>query len=358
MSGGVDSSTVAALLKEQSYDVVGITLQLYDNSQTTQKNSLKSNKTCCAGVDILDAKSVAEIFDFPHYVLNYESLFRESVINDFADSYLRGETPIPCIRCNQSVKFKDLLKVAKDLGADALATGHYVQRKIGNQGAELHKAIDSNKDQSYFLFTTTKDQLDFLRFPLGSNTKEQTRKEATRLGLSIADKPDSQDICFVPDGDYAKVIAKIRPSSFKQGNIIDLQGKILGTHNGIINYTIGQRRGLGIAHQDPLYVVKIDALKHQVIVGVEADLQKQKFMIKDLNWLVNEELLPEPILAFVKLKSSHEGLEAKITLSKDKLTAMVELFESTKLIAIGQACVIYHNSKVLGGGWICNEDLQ
>ena len=349
MSGGVDSSTVAALLKEQGYDVIGITLQLYDSSKTTSKN----NKTCCAGADILDAKSVAEEFNFSHYVLNYESLFRESVIDDFADSYLRGETPIPCIRCNQSVKFKDLLKVAKDLGADALATGHYVQRKIGENGVELHKAIDANKDQSYFLFATTKDQLDFLRFPLGGNSKEQTRKEAIRLGLKIADKPDSQDICFVPDGDYAQVISKIRPSAFKQGNIIDLQGNILGTHNGIINYTIGQRRGLGIANSDPLYVVKIDAITNQVIVGLEADLQKQKLLIKELNWLADENLLIEPIFASVRLRSSQKEVEAKIMVSEDKKTAQIELFKPTRLITTGQACVIYQDFRVLGGGWIC-----
>jgi tRNA-uridine 2-sulfurtransferase len=357
MSGGVDSSTVAALLKEQGYDVVGVTLQLYDHGQAISKGS----KTCCAGLDILDAKEVAEKLGFPHYVLNYESLFRESVIDDFADSYLRGETPIPCIRCNQSVKFKDLLKVAKDLNADVLATGHYVQRKIGKDGAELCKAIDEGKDQSYFLFATTKDQLDFLRFPLGGWTKAETRKEAIRLGLTIADKPDSQDICFVPDGDYAKVIAKIRPSAFKNGEIVDLKGKVLGTHNGIINYTIGQRRGLGISNQDfqgkPIYVVKIDAAKNQVIVGLEDDLQKQKFTIKELNWLADENLLSKPILASVRLRSSQKEVEAKISVNNDKTTATVELFSPTKLIAPGQACVIYQDEVVLGGGWIVGEEL-
>jgi tRNA-specific 2-thiouridylase len=351
MSGGVDSSTVAALLKEQGYDVVGVTLQLYDHGQAISKGS----KTCCAGLDILDAKQVAEKLGFPHYVLNYESLFRESVIDDFADSYLRGETPIPCVRCNQSVKFKDLLKVAKDLNADVLATGHYVQRK----GNMLCKAIDEGKDQSYFLFATTKEQLDFLRFPLGGWTKEKTREEAIRLGLAIADKPDSQDICFVPDGDYAKVIAKIRPSAFKNGEIIDLHGKVLGTHSGIINYTIGQRRGLGISHQDPqgkpIYVVKIDAAKNQIIVGLENDLQKQKFKIKELNWLADENLLLKPILASVRLRSSQKEVGAKIIVNEDKTTATVELFSPTKSITPGQACVIYQDDIVLGGGWICNE---
>ena len=274
---------------------------------------------------------------------------------------MRGETPIPCIRCNQSVKFKDLLKVAKDLNADVLATGHYVQRKIGKDGAELCKAIDEGKDQSYFLFATTKDQLDFLRFPLGGWTKAETRKEAIRLGLTIADKPDSQDICFVPDGDYAKVIAKIRPSAFKNGEIVDLKGKVLGTHNGIINYTIGQRRGLGISNQDfqgkPIYVVKIDAAKNQVIVGLEDDLQKQKFTIKELNWLADENLLSKPILASVRLRSSQKEVEAKISVNNDKTTATVELFSPTKLIAPGQACVIYQDEVVLGGGWIVGEEL-
>jgi len=349
MSGGVDSSTVAALLKEQGYDVVGITMQLYDHGPVISKG----NKTCCAGLDILDAKKVAEKLGFPHYVLNYESLFRESVIDDFADSYLRGETPIPCIRCNQGVKFKDLLKVAKDLNADVLATGHYVQRKINKDGIlQLCKAVDTGKDQSYFLFATTKEQLDFLRFPLGGWTKEKTRQEAIRLGLMIADKPDSQDICFVPDGDYAKVIAKIRPSAFKNGEIIDLQGKVLGIHNGIINYTIGQRRGLGISNQEPLYVVKIDAAKNQVIVGLESDLQKQKFTIKELNWLADGSLLQKPIFASVRLRSAQKEVEAKITVNEDKITAIVELFNPTKSITPGQACVIYQDEVVLGGGWI------
>ncbi len=372
MSGGVDSSTVAALLKEQGYDVVGVTLQLYDHGQAISKGS----KTCCAGLDIADAKEIAEKLGFPHYVLNYETLFRESVIDDFADSYLRGETPIPCIRCNQSVKFKDLLKVAQDLNADVLATGHYVQRKMGESGAELHKAADEGKDQSYFLFATTKKQLDFLRFPLGGWHKEQTRKEAIRLGLTIANKADSQDICFVPDGNYAKVIAKIRPSAFKNGEIIDLQGRVLGTHNGIIHYTIGQRKGLGISNQNPqgksqgkdqgkpqvkpqvkpIYVVKIDAAKNQVIVGLEADLNKQKFMIKELNWLADENLLQNPILANVRLRSSQREIEAKIIVGQDdKTTATVELFNPTKSITPGQACVIYQGEVVLGGGWIVVE---
>jgi tRNA-specific 2-thiouridylase len=254
MSGGVDSSVVACLLKEQGYDVIGITLQLYDMGE-----ALKKKNACCAGTDIYDAKKVAEKHNFPHYILNYQNLFRESVIDDFAESYLQGETPIPCIKCNQSVKFRDLLKVAHDLGADALATGHYVRREVGENGeAQLHKATDDNKDQSYFLFATTREQLDFLRFPLGGNSKEETRKEAQRLGLEVADKPDSQDICFVPNGDYAEVIRRHRPTAFKEGNFVHYETKkILGKHSGIINFTLGQRRGLGISYPEPLYVVKI-----------------------------------------------------------------------------------------------------
>ncbi len=352
MSGGVDSSTVAALLKEQGYDVVGVTLQLYDHGQT----NTGSSKTCCAGADIFDAKEVAEKFNFPHYVLNYESLFKESVIDNFADSYLRGETPIPCIRCNQSVKFKDLLKVAKDLGAECLATGHYVQRKLGKNGPELHKAADESKDQSYFLFATTKDQLEFLRFPLGGWKKEQTRLEAIRLGLKIANKPDSQDICFVPDGNYAKVIEKIRPSAFKSGEIINNQGKVLGLHNGIINYTIGQRKGLGISSADPLYVIKIDALKNQIVVGLELELQKQKFTIKEINWLGDENLIKKPLLAKVRLRSGQKEVPAIINVDKNTgLSAKVELLDPAKSITAGQACVIYQENVVLGGGWIVND---
>jgi tRNA-specific 2-thiouridylase len=354
MSGGVDSSAVAALLSSQGYEVIGITLQLYDHGAIASKGS----KTCCAGADILDAKKVAEQFGFPHYVLNYESLFRDSVIDDFADSYLRGETPIPCIRCNQSVKFKDLLKVAKDLGADVLATGHYVQRKIDENGiSRLCKGFDEGKDQSYFLFATTRDQLDFLRFPLGGWTKEQTRSEAVRLGLEIADKPDSQDICFVPDGDYAKVIGKLRPSAFKKGDIVDVNGKVLGPHNGIINYTIGQRRGLGISSADPLYVIKIDAKTNQVLVGGEADLEKQKLTIKELNWIGDEIDSDQPILVKVRLRSSQREVEAKIWINSVDKTAKVELFSPAKSITPGQACVIYDDEVVLGGGWIVNDNL-
>lgn len=348
MSGGVDSSVVAALLKEAGYDVVGITLQLYDHGE-----ALKKKGACCAGVDIMDAKQVAIKFDFPHYVLNYESLFRENVIDNFVESYIQGETPIPCVKCNQSVKFKDLLELAKTLGADAMATGHYVQKKIGKQGAELHKAFDSTKDQSYFLFATTKEQLDFLHFPLGGWAKEETRKQALRLGLEVADKPDSQDICFVPNGDYASVIAKIRPSAFKKGEIIHQNGEVLGEHNGVINYTIGQRRGLGISYPEPLFVIKIDAAKNQVIVGPESALKNRQFLIKDVNWL-GKEIYNQEIEVLVKLRSAHLGDNAKILLKEDK-AAIVTMNNPTRAITPGQACVIYDGERVLGGGWITRE---
>jgi len=350
MSGGVDSSVVACLLKEQGYDVIGITLQLYDIGE-----ALKKKNACCAGVDIDDAKKVAQKFDFPHYVLNYQNLFKESVIDDFADSYLRGETPIPCVKCNQSVKFRDLLKVAKDLGADAMATGHYVRRIDGENGVQLHKAVDGGKDQSYFLFTTTKDQLEFLYFPLGSNTKEETRKEAERLGLAIAQKPDSQDICFVPNGNYSAVISKLRPTAFKEGNVVHIETKkVLGKHSGIINFTLGQRRGLGIAYPEPLFVVKIDPKENVVFVGGEEYLQNKKFLIRDLNWLAGDLEEGAEIKAKVRLRSSHNEEDAVITIGK-KGEAEVVMKSSTRAITPGQACVIYQDSRVLGGGWITKE---
>jgi tRNA-specific 2-thiouridylase len=351
MSGGVDSSVVACLLHEQGYEVIGVTLQLYDMG-----DALKKKNACCAGVDIYDAKKIAEKFGFPHYVLNYQNLFQDSVIEDFVESYLSGETPIPCVKCNQSVKFRDLLKVARDLGADCMATGHYVQRKIGNDGsAQLHKALDDDKDQSYFLFTTTNEQLEFLRFPLGGNTKEQTRKEAERLGLEVANKPDSQDICFVPDGDYAKVIRRHRPSAFKKGNLIHIEtGKILGDHEGIINFTLGQRRGLGIAYPQPLYVVKIDPVENAVFVGEEKFLNNKKLVMKEINWLANDIDLGKEIHAKVRLRSNQEEAPATIKMLENGL-AKVEMKTMTRAITPGQACVIYNDSRVLGGGWITKE---
>jgi tRNA-specific 2-thiouridylase len=351
MSGGVDSSVVACLLKEQGYDVIGITLQLYDMG-----DALKKKNACCAGTDIFDAKKVAEKFDFPHYILNYQNLFKESVIDDFADSYLQGETPIPCVKCNQSVKFRDLLKVARDLGADALATGHYVDREIGKDGkTKLLKAFDESKDQSYFLFATTQEQLDFLRFPLGKNTKEETRKQAQRLGLEIANKPDSQDICFVPNGDYAAVIRRHRPTAFKEGNLIHIETKkVLGKHSGIINFTLGQRRGIGIAYPEPLYVVKIEPKENIVFVGEEKFLQNRKFKIRDLNWLANDIDISQKISIKVRLRSNHEEENAAIKIGKNG-EAEVEMNSLTRAITPGQACVIYQDSRVLGGGWITRE---
>jgi tRNA-specific 2-thiouridylase len=351
MSGGVDSSVVACLLKEQGYDVIGITLQLYDMG-----DALKKKNACCAGTDIYDAKKVAEKFDFPHYILNYQNLFKESVIDDFADSYLQGETPIPCVKCNQSVKFRDLLKVARDLGADALATGHYVDREIEKDGkTKLLKAFDDSKDQSYFLFATTQEQLDFLRFPLGKNTKEETRKQAQRLGLEIANKPDSQDICFVPNGDYAAVIRRHRPTAFREGNLVHIETKkVLGKHSGIINFTLGQRRGIGIAYPEPLYVVKIEPKENIVFVGEEKFLQNRKFKIRDLNWLANDIDISQKISVKVRLRSNHEEENATIKIGENG-EVEVEMNSLTRAITPGQACVIYQDSRVLGGGWITRE---
>lgn len=345
MSGGIDSSVVAVMLKKQGFDVIGITLQLYDHG-----SAIQNKKACCAGLDIQDAKDVALTFGFPHYVLDFESIFKQSVIDDFADSYLRGETPIPCVRCNQSVKFNDLFKVAKNLGADALATGHYVQRVEKNGNIELHRGFDETKDQSYFLFATTKDQLDFLRFPIGNQTKEQTRKMAQDFGIAIANKPDSQDICFVPQGNYKEVISKIRPTAFKSGDIVDLEGKFIAKHDGIINYTIGQRKGLGISSANPLYVVKIDAKNNLVIVGEEKDLFSKKFLIKDLNWLGNDDIFNQEVEVLVKLRSASKPLKAFIKADGNK--AVVRMAQDARAITKGQACVAYQDDRMLGGGWI------
>ncbi|MFT4718213.1 MAG: tRNA-specific 2-thiouridylase [Rickettsiales bacterium] len=349
MSGGVDSSVVAAFLKKSGYDVIGITLQLYDHGEI-----LKKKGACCAGADIYDAKKIAEKFDFPHYVLNYENLFKESVIEDFAESYVNGETPIPCIRCNQTVKFKDLLKVAKDLGADSLATGHYVRRDFGGKNNLLLKAKDSSKDQSYFLFTTTKEQLSFLRFPLGGLDKSETRKLAQDLDLEISNKPDSQDICFVPDGNYAKIVEKYRPKAFKKGDIYHVDERKLGTHEGIINYTIGQRKGLGLSSKDPLFVIKIDPKENKVIVGEEKYLLNKEFVIKEINWLGNDDDLDKEITLKVRLRSSALEKEAKINFfhENDILKANIILKDGDRAITKGQACVFYDNDTVMGGGWI------
>lgn len=345
MSGGVDSSCVAALLHKAGYQVIGITLQLYDYS-----GSLKKKGACCAGQDIHDAKTVAEFLGIPHYVLNYESLFKESVMDGFADSYVNGETPVPCIRCNQSVKFRDLLKVAKDLGADGLATGHYIQRVEGPQGAELHRGADHNKDQSYFLFATTQEQLDFTHFPLGGMTKAETRKLAEEFGLIVADKPDSQDICFVPNGDYASVVAKLRPEAFEPGEIVHIDGRVMGTHEGIIHFTVGQRKGLGGGHHEPLYVIRIEPKTRRVIVGPQAALGQAEFFIHDINWLAGD-IPAEGVKAEVRVRSSQPLMPA--TLYPNGKVVLDVPYQG---ISPGQACVAYQGSRVLGGGFISRPE--
>jgi len=347
MSGGVDSSVVAAMMVEQGYQVIGVTMQLYDHGLTIGKKG-----ACCAGQDIYDAKMVADRLNIPHYVLNYESLFKQSVIDDFADSYLRGETPIPCVRCNQTVKFRDLLQMAKSLDADALCTGHYVRKAKSLNGYELLRGRDHGKDQSYFLFSTTKEQLAYTYFPLGDFTKDETRKIATKHGLIVADKPDSQDICFVPDGDYASVINKYRPGALDKGDIIHVDGKKLGEHDGIINFTIGQRKGLGIAHPEPLYVIKINPETKQVIVGPPDNLFKSKFIIREVNWL--GEFTHSSINVEVKVRSTQNTMEASITLLSNHM-AEITLKYPERAITPGQACVIYDGERVLGGGWITEE---
>ena len=351
MSGGVDSSVVAAMLADQGYDVVGVTLQLYDHGAALAKKG-----ACCAGIDIHDARRVAEERGFPHYVLDYENIFRDAVIDEFADSYLAGATPVPCIRCNERVKFKDLLETAKDLEADCMATGHYIQRKVGAKGPELHCAADATRDQSYFLFSTTPDQLEFLRFPLGHlPSKDATRALAAEYGLSVADKPDSQDICFVPNGDYASVIEKLRPGAGEPGDIVHADGRVLGTHNGVIHYTIGQRRGLGIGGLDePLYVVKLDVDTARVIVGPKEMLATRIVPVREINWLGDDPMTARaewPIS--VKVRSTRPPREAILRPLSDT-TAEVELLNPEEGVSPGQACVFYETggSRILGGGWI------
>ena len=351
MSGGVDSSVVAAMLKDEGYDVVGVTLQLYDHGAALAKKG-----ACCAGVDIHDARRVAEDMGFPHYVLDYENIFKDAVINEFADSYLGGATPVPCIRCNERVKFKDLLETAKDLDADCMATGHYIQRMMGDDGAELHCAEDAARDQSYFLFSTTPEQLDFLRFPLGHlPSKDATRELAEKYGLVVANKPDSQDICFVPNGDYAAVIRNLRPEAEAPGEIVHADGRVLGEHSGVINYTIGQRRGLGIGGlEDPLYVVKLDTDTRRVIVGPKEMLATRQVPIAEINWLGDEPLMSrdEWPLA-VKVRSTRPPTDAVLRPTSDT-TAVVELAVAENGVSPGQACVFYDrdSSRIFGGGWI------
>lgn len=354
MSGGVDSSVAAALLREEGYDVVGITLQLYDHGAAAGRKG-----ACCAGQDIHDARNVAARIDIPHYVLDYESRFRQSVIDDFAEAYARGETPIPCVRCNQTVKFRDLLSTAADLGADALATGHYVRRVEGGKGPELHRAADPSRDQSYFLFATTPAQLAFLRFPLGALAKAETRALAARFGLPVASKPDSQDICFVPNGSYASVVEKLRPEAVVPGEIVDLEGRVLGRHDGIIRFTVGQRRGLGIgggiggrdAESDPLYVVRLETASHRVVVGPKTALARDRLSLTGVNWLGGDGAPEDGLGVSVKLRSAMAPVAAKLGIGPGGEAAVV-FAEPQYGVSPGQACVFYDGDRVLGGGWI------
>jgi tRNA-specific 2-thiouridylase len=349
MSGGVDSSVVAGLLKRQGYDVIGITLQLYDHGAAIAKKG-----ACCAGQDIHDARMVSERLGIPHYVLDYESRFRQAVIDEFADSYVRGETPIPCIRCNQRVKFRDLLETARDLDADCLATGHYVQRVLGEDGrGQLLRGADPRRDQSYFLYTTTQDQLDYLRFPLGHLEKPEVRKLAEEFGLIVADKPDSQDICFVPNGDYASVVSKLRPEAAEPGEIVHVDGTVLGRHDGVIHFTVGQRKGIGIAAAEPLYVVKLDAATRRVVVGPREALARKVVALRDLNWLGGA-IPPEGLDVTVKLRSAQPAVAARI-FAADGATARLELYTAEYGVAPGQAGVVYAGERLLGGGWIARQ---
>lgn len=349
MSGGVDSSVVAALLKREGYDVVGVTLQLYDHGLAVNKPG-----ACCAGQDIHDARRVADAIGVPHYVLDYESRFREAVMEDFADTYLAGATPIPCVRCNQTVKFADLKRVAEDLGADCLATGHYVRRVAGAHGAELHRAADASRDQTYFLFATTRAQLEYLRFPLGELPKSEVRALAAELGLKVAEKPDSQDICFVPGGKYQAVVEKLRPGAIEPGEIVHVDGRVMGRHDGVINFTVGQRRGLGVATGEPLFVVKLDAANKRVIVGPREALGVSRIVLKEVNWIGDpvareDELDGREIL--VRVRSTRPPVPARLSVGAGW---SVLLDAPEEGVAPGQAAVFYDpcSTRVLGGGWI------
>ncbi len=357
MSGGVDSSVTAALAKLSGYDVVGVTLQLYDHGVAIAKKG-----ACCAGQDIADARRVSEAMGFPHYVLDYESRFGEAVMEDFADTYLAGATPIPCVRCNERVKFKDLLETARDLGGAALVTGHYIRRVDGPSGPELRRAADASKDQSYFLFSTSKEQLDYLRFPLGEMPKAEVRRIAGELGLVVADKPDSQDICFVPEGKYASVVERLRPGAAEPGEIIHVDGTVMGQHPGVIHYTVGQRRGLGVAIGDPLYVVRLDADKRQVIVGPREALLIGRVYLKEVTWLGDGEGADAARAGAeiaVKVRSTRPPTPARLVWDDTAPHGWaVDLDEAEEGVAPGQACVFYSpdaaNDRVLGGGWIAS----
>jgi tRNA-specific 2-thiouridylase len=347
MSGGVDSSAVAGIMKRDGYKVIGITLKLYDDTKEVSKS-----KQCCAGQDIMDAKRVADKLGIEHKILYYQDKFKQGVIDNFVESYLKGETPIPCVQCNQTVKFRDLFNESKHLNADALITGHYVKSITKNNETNMYRAIDHNRDQSYFLFNTTREQLNYLRFPLGGMMKNQTREIAKKLGLNVADKPDSQDICFVPNGDYSSAIKKFKPDSFQKGNIKDMNGKVIGVHEGIINFTIGQRRGIKIADKEPLYVIEINAKKNEIIVGPKNKLIQKHIKLINLNILCKQNELKDEI--YVKVRSTGKLLNAKVDLVDD--FAKVNLLEDEYGISPGQACVFYSKNsdgcRVLGGGWI------
>ena len=352
MSGGVDSTVVAALLKKAGYDVVGVTLQLYDHGQ-----ALKKKGACCAGQDIHDARLAAETIGIPHYVLDYESRFRDAVIDQFADSYLRGETPVPCIRCNQTVKFRDLLDVARDLGAEAMATGHYVRRSVAEGRPQMRKAIDHSRDQSYFLFATTREQLDFLRFPLADLEKPQVRGVAAELGLRSAAKPDSQDICFVPSGDYRTLIDRLRPQGREAGEIVHMDGRVLGRHGGITDYTIGQRRGLNVAVGEPLFVVRLEPETRRVVVGPREALLTGSLTLDETNWLGDEPTIEaaadagRPVLA--RVRSTRDPSAARLAM-QDRVVAVV-FDQGEEGVAPGQACALYDPAdpdRLLGGGFI------
>ena len=347
MSGGVDSSTVAGIMKRDGYKVIGITLKLYDDTKEVSKS-----KQCCAGQDIMDAKRVADKLGIEHKILYYQDKFKQGVIDNFVESYLKGETPIPCIQCNQTVKFRDLFNESKHLNADALITGHYVKSITKNNETNMYRAIDDNRDQTYFLFNTTREQLNYLRFPLGGMMKNQTREIAKKLELNVADKPDSQDICFVPNGDYSSAIKKFKPDSFQKGNIKDMNGKVIGVHEGIINFTIGQRRGIKIADKEPLYVIEINAKKNEIIVGPKNKLIQKHIKLINLNILCKQNELKDEI--YVKVRSTGKLLNAKVDLVDD--FAKVNLLEDEYGISPGQACVFYSKNsdgyRVLGGGWI------
>jgi tRNA-specific 2-thiouridylase len=356
MSGGVDSSVVAGLLKREGYDVVGVTLQLYDHGAATHRKG-----ACCAGQDIHDARRVAEMLDIPHYVLDYEERFRSKVIDRFAESYISGETPVPCVTCNQTVKFSDLLDTARQLGADALATGHYVASRAHGAHRALYRPIDLDRDQSYFLFATTQEQIDFLRFPLGGMSKAETREAARSLGLIVADKPDSQDICFVPSGRYADVIERLRPGAAEPGQIVHIDGRVLGTHEGVIRYTVGQRRGIGVAAGEALYVIAIDAARQRVVVGPRSALTTQRLALREFNWLGDapfDSLPDDGAEVYVRVRSTRPPLPGHVRSEDGRV--LVDLGESDTGVSPGQACVLYDadgaGARVLGGGWIARAE--